>query len=216
MKNIIKVIISILVVGIFSNIFSQNNPTVDDVEKRIAKTNASFHFNILGGYGFAKGSKVSCSGGEKLQPYNLGSGVRAEYVFESKLSLGISFISHKGETITITEQNQTRHTLKTRMQYQGIEIGYWKQLNKTYSMQYRIGIGIGEQKGNFLPGYDYASEPNNMIAVSTGLRPYISPAISIIADINNLFYLGLEINSLAIIQYQNAIVNTFITLGIKI
>ncbi|MGA9294075.1 MAG: outer membrane beta-barrel protein [Ignavibacteriaceae bacterium] len=184
-----------------------------------SQTNQSFRLSILGGNGFGTNTKISSSMNTTLQPYGFGIGIRAQYVFESKLSLGVIFVMHKGESVTVnTIQNTLPLTIKARIQYGGIELGYRLILNHTFSMYPHIGIGLGERKGNFFPESGDIPGPNDITVISVdGFRPYISPAASVIADVTNFLFLGLEVNYLVLTDYKNAnSFGTFLIAGINI
>jgi hypothetical protein len=183
------------------------------------QANQSFRLSILGGNGFGTNAKISSSMNTSLQPYGFGIGIRAQYIFESNLSLGVIFVTHKGESVTInTIQNTLPLTIKARIQYGGIELGYWFTFNHTFSMYPHIGIGLGERRGNFFPESGNIPGPNDITVISVdGFRPYISPAASVIADLTSFLFIGLEVNYLALTDYKNAnSFGTFLIAGINI
>ncbi len=191
-------------------IFSVNNA--------IGQPNHSFRFSVMGGNGFGINNKISNYSSLTLQPYRFGIGACVQYIFESNLSLGLIFVLHEGEAVMITTtRNPSPLNIKANIQYEGVELGYWIRFNQTLSMHPHVGLGVGERKGNFHPESGDIPDPNDVAVISVdGLRPYISPAASVIADITDSLFLGLEVNYLILTDYKNSnSFGTFLIAGIN-
>lgn len=178
-----------------------------------------FSAEILGGYGFGTNTKLGNSGSTTLQPYRLGAGIRVQYIFKSNLSLGAILMMHEGESVSINlPQNSVSANLKAKIQYEGIEFGYWLRFNQIYSLQPRLGIGVGERKGNFFPESGDTPGPDEVTVISvTGVRPYVSPSLSAVAEIGDFSFVGMEINYVFLSDYKDAnAFGVFLLIGIKI
>jgi hypothetical protein len=167
------------------------------------------------GYGFGMNRTVFDSRNETLQPYSYGGSLRIGLRFDNDFYLGLSATFHNGESIEVTAPAET-HSLQTRIQYYGIELGSFIQLNSQIFLCPYFGIGAGRLRGNFW-GDKVSFNGNSVVAYSTGIKPYISPGAIIQLMAGNKIIVGLDFRYTTFEVYEHAnATSLFLFIGIEI
>jgi hypothetical protein len=180
-----------------------------------AQSGSSLRISVLPGYGWAKSTRVGSSLEKTIQSYGLGVGMRTDFVFGNRISVGLMFMAYRGESVDIISMDGIPVTLHTRMEYGGLDLAYEIPVSQGCVIKPVLGIGLAEPIGNFSAK---ASADTDVLQISaSGVRPFVSPGIGTLIEISTTWFVGCEARYVAVADYINADAFLFLaTVGIKL
>ncbi len=195
-----RIIFLALVLSVSSFSFAQEN---------LAERGSSVRLEVLAGYGFGMSTRFSAADTRTLQPYDLGIGVRAGYIFHNSVYLGGIGIWHRGQSVLVRPVNgngiaMSPYRQEARIEYAGVEIGYEAKWESLLRICPYLGVGVGEVAGNTDLGSTSSGEYDLKATDATGLRPAISPGVTAIVELPYRLNVGLDVRYTALAWYHRA------------